>query len=120
MSNQEFDLGAWIGRRQAFGALSGRSLAAEAHCLRLIRDRKLYLAHSPNWPDFCDRHVGISRATADRIIQSLDEFGPTYFRLSGLTRISPETYREIAPLIADGSLNFDGQLIPIDFDCVPQ
>jgi hypothetical protein len=47
------------------------------------------------------------------MIQLLDEFGPGYFEVSGLTRISPETYRAIAPAVKDGVLHFQGQPIEL-------
>ena len=58
--------------------------------------------------------VALARfAEADRTIHLLDEFGPDYFDLSALTRISPETYRAIAPAVKDGELHLNGEAIPL-------
>ena len=38
-----------------------------------------------------------------------EEFGAPYFDLAQLTRISEETYREIAPAVSDGVLNVNGE-----------
>jgi hypothetical protein len=108
-----FDLGTWLGRRQAFGMMSGKTAAAEAECLRQIRDRKLYKAKSPSWDDFCARHIGASRANVNRVIRYLEEFGPEFFELSQLTRIPPEAYRAIAPYVSKDGLHLDGEVIAI-------
>src|SRR5437016_2460935 len=94
-----FDLGEWLGRRQAFGMIAGRCSAAEAECLRRIREEKLYLARVPDWEEFCGRYLNMSRRNADRVIGYLEEFGPSYFQLSQVTRISPDVYRAIKPEI---------------------
>jgi hypothetical protein len=61
-----------------------------------LRENKLYKRVSPDWREFCDGYLNINRGQADHIIRLLDEFGPGYFELAQLTRISPETYRAIA------------------------
>lgn len=35
-----FDLGTWLGRKQGFAALAGRCSAADAECLRTIRQKR--------------------------------------------------------------------------------
>jgi hypothetical protein len=117
--NQDIHLGAWIGRRQAFAAVAGKSIASQAACLRFIRNHKLYQSQTKTWPEFCETHIGVSRAHADRLIRHLEEFGEDYFRLSELTRISPETYRAIAHHVTPGGIEFNGQIIPITPDYVP-
>src|SRR4051794_32361838 len=67
--NESFNLGSWLGRRQAFSALGGQGLFAETTCLLNIRDGRLYRTVSANWSDFCDQHIGVSRAHVDRLIQ---------------------------------------------------
>jgi hypothetical protein len=108
-----FDLGTWLGRRQAFGMISGKTAAADAECLRQIRDRKLYKSKSPNWDDFCARFIGASRTYVNRAIRYLEEFGPEFFELSQLTRIPPEAYRGIAPYVSKEGLHLDGEVIAI-------
>ena len=109
-----FDLGTWLGRRQAFGAVAGRCSAAEAECLRRIRDDKLYAGRAANWGDFCLKFLAMTRQNADRIIRLLEEFGPAYFQLSQLTRISAQTYRQLAPAISDEGLRVHGDLIALE------
>jgi hypothetical protein len=41
-----FELGQMVGSRRAFGTVAGRCSAADAACLRRIRDEKLYLTRS--------------------------------------------------------------------------
>jgi hypothetical protein len=108
-----FDLGTWLGRRQAFGMMAGKTAAADAECLRQIRDRKLYKSKSPNWDDFCARFIGASRTNVNRVIRYLEEFGPEFFELTQLTRIPPEAYRAIAQNVGKDGLHLDGEVIAI-------
>jgi hypothetical protein len=110
------DLGAWIGRRQAFGLMAGRCSSAEANCLRQIRDAKAYRNYDLTWEQFCTNHLGISRRLADKLIQQLQEFGENYFQLAAITRIPPEQYRLIAADVTSEGLEFRGERIPFDPD----
>jgi len=112
-SATEFDLGNWLGMRRAFGMMAGRASAADAECLRRIRDDKLYLSKTANWNDFCAKYLGASKTHVNRIIHYLEEFGPEYFHLTELTRISPEAYRAIATAVKPEGLDFDGEMIPL-------
>jgi hypothetical protein len=47
--DESFDLGTWLGRKQAFAAVAGRCSAAYAECLRTIRQKKLYRARGVTW-----------------------------------------------------------------------
>ena len=67
------DLGTWLGRRQAFAAVAGRCSAADAECLRTIREKKLYRACGLNWEEFCRQRAGISRSLADQMVRQLVE-----------------------------------------------
>lgn len=107
------DLGSVMGHHLALGLVAGRCSAAQAAGLRRLREAKLYKCVSPHWQDFCVQFLKTSRAQADHLIQLLDEFGPRYFELSQLTRISPQTYRAIAPAFKDGALEFHGQTIEL-------
>jgi hypothetical protein len=109
----EFDLGTWLGRRQAFGLIAGRASAADAECLRRIRDQRLYRSKTANWGEFCARYVGASKTQVDRVIRQLEEFGPEFFQLTQLTRISPETYRAIAGQVSQEGLRFEGEMIAL-------
>jgi len=112
-SQNDFDLGHWLGMRSAFGMMAGKASAADAECLRRIREDKLYLSRAANWADFCGQYLGSSRTAVNRFIHYLEEFGPDFFHLTQLTRIAPETYRTIAPQVKPEGLEFDGEIIPL-------
>jgi len=112
-SSGSFDLGTWLGRRQAFGMMAGKSVAADAECLRQIRDRRLYKNKTSTWAEFCSRYIGASKPHVDRMIRHLEEFGPQFFQLSEFTRIPLETYRAIAPHVTEDGLQFEGERIPL-------
>jgi len=112
----DFDLGNWLGMRRAFGMMAGRASAADAECLRRIRDDKLYIARAAKWEDFCEQYLGASRSQVNRMIHYLEEFGPEFFHLTELTRMSPEAYRAIAAQVKPEGLEFNGEVIPL----VPQ
>jgi hypothetical protein len=56
----------------------------------------------------------MSATQVDEMIRRLDEFGPAYFELAQLTRISAQTYRAIEPSIQDGALHHNGEVIELD------
>jgi hypothetical protein len=103
--NAVLDLGIWLGRRQAFSVVAGRCSAADAECLRQIRESKSYRALYLTWDQFCKERVGITRPMVERIIRQLEEFGPAFFQLSSILRITADEYRGIA-----GSVSEDGVL----------
>ena len=109
----EFDLGTWLGRRQAFGMMAGRASAADAECLRRIRDQKLYKSRTSRWGEFCARYLGASKTHVDRVIRQLEEFGPEFFCLTQLMHISPETYRAIAPRMSKEGLRIGHEVIAL-------
>ena len=111
-----FELGAWLGRHQAFGLIANKCSAADAACLREIRDNKHYRALGLTWEEFCSRHTGIDRRTADRIVERLEEFGEAYFNLSQLIPIHPSGFRELASSVSGNTIELDGQKIPITPD----
>jgi hypothetical protein len=109
-------LGLVMGQNQTFAVLAGRCSAAQAAALRRLREEGLYKSVNPQWGDFCSRYLKMSKAQANRIIQCLEQFGAGYFELAQLTRVSPETYRAIAPSIQDGVLHSDGEEIELNVD----
>ena len=115
-----FDLGAWIGRGQAFGLLANHCSAAQAECLARIRKDGLYKALNLTWDEFCRQHAGASRAHADQIIRRLQEFGAAYFRLSEIVRISPQSYRAIADAVKGEAIELGGESIPITQENAPR
>ncbi len=108
-----FDLGTWLGRWQAFGFVANRCTAADIECLSQIRSRKLYRALTSTWDQFCSRYLGQSRSQIDRLLNYLDEFGPRYFYLSQIVRISPDTFRLIAPAVRPEGIVGNGLPIPL-------
>ncbi len=111
---QLFDVGTLLGRHQAFGLIANKCSAADAFTLREIREEKLHRKLHLSWEDFCKAYTGISHKTADRIIANLDEFGESYFKLSGILPIRAAMYREIASKISDNTLEVDGRKIEIN------
>src|ERR1700729_2529623 len=110
---EQFETGQWLGRRQAFAMIANGCAAAEAQCLKAIKDDAGYKSLGLTWERFCEQHAGMSRATADRIIDRLEEFGEAYFQLSQVMRISPERYRMVVDAVADQTIEFQGEKIPI-------
>jgi hypothetical protein len=108
-----FELGTLTGRGQALGAVANHALAAQARCLRDIREAGSYKQLGLSWAKFCEGHIGLSRQSVDALIQRLGEFGETYFRLSEIVQVSPETYRRLAPKIQDGHIESEGERIEI-------
>ena len=111
---EEFDLGRLLGRREAFSFIGARCSAAEAVTLHEIREKKAYLPRCKDWEEFCSTHLHMSKTQANRIIRLLEEFGPGYFELAQLTRISAETYRAVEPVVKDHALHFNGEVITLD------
>jgi PHD/YefM family antitoxin component YafN of YafNO toxin-antitoxin module len=111
--SDDLSLGRLLGRREAFNLIAARCSAADAVLLRKIRDEKLYVDHAKDWEEFCREHLHTSKPNANRLIHILEEFGPQYFEVAQLTRISPKTYRAIAPSIRDQSLHHNGEAIAL-------
>jgi hypothetical protein len=113
-SDAAYEVGTWIGRRQAFAALAGSCSAADAECLRQVRNRKQYRTLGMNWREFCQKRVGANRKTVEQIIHRLEEFGPQYFTLAQVTGVTPEEYRRIAGSVSEQGLLHAGETIPIE------
>jgi hypothetical protein len=110
----KIDLGVALGESHAFGVIAGRSAAAQAAVIKRLRDEKKYKRFTPHWNEFCPKLLNMSGTQADKIIRLFDEFGPGYFEVAQLTRISAETYRAIEPSIKDGALHSKGEAIEIE------
>jgi hypothetical protein len=108
----DFELGTWLGRRQAMSTCAARATASDVACLRHIRDHKLYKAHTSTWADFCAKVLGASKTQIDLDIRNAEEFGDPYFILSQFTRISPTTMRAISPNITPEGILLHGEVIP--------
>jgi hypothetical protein len=107
------EFGKMLGRHQTFSLVAGKCTTAHAECLKKTRDQKLYLGFAKSWDECCTKHIGMSRANAERVIGLLEEFGPAYFEVAQLTRVSPETFRQLAPSIRDGTLRHRGEAIAL-------
>src|SRR5215467_12569290 len=106
-------IGTWIGREQAFNAMAHHCSAARVACLKQVRDTEAYKHLNLTWEQFCPEQAGISRVQADRLIRQLEEFGAPYFQLTDIVPVSPAIFREIAPAISDGAIEYLGEQIPI-------
>jgi hypothetical protein len=109
-----FDIGVWVGRRQGFALVAGRCSAADAEILFEIRENKLFRSMEPTWEDFCTKRLGIDRSYADRRIRQFQQLGPDFCRLNSFTRIRPADYRLVAGALTDGGLSYDGDVIPLE------
>src|SRR5262245_58689328 len=113
LNHKDIDVGALVGHHEALGLIAGRCSAAQAHALRDLREQKLYRRCGVNWPEFCVTYLKMSKTRADLAIRLLDEFGQGFFELSQFTRVSPQTYRLLAPAVKDGALHCEGRVIPL-------
>jgi len=109
----DFELGVMLGSRRAFASVAGRCSAADAECLRRVREKKLYLSRAATWDEFCPKFLGLSKAQANRLIRYLEEFGPDYFELAQLTRVTPEQFRAIAPAVREKNIHLSGEAIAL-------
>jgi hypothetical protein len=108
------ELGTWLGRREAFAQVAGRCSAADAACIRKMREERQYRELGMNWEQFCKRKLGISKRGADLIIAQLNEFGPAYFLLAQVAKVTPEEYRRISGSVRGQALLHAGEEIPIE------
>jgi hypothetical protein len=113
LNEDDFELGVVLGSRRAFASIAGRCSAADAECLRRVREQKLYLSRAATWEEFCPKYLGLSKGHANRIIRYLEEFGPSYFELAQLTHVTPEQFRAIAPAIREKNIHVRGEAIAL-------
>jgi hypothetical protein len=115
-----FDLGAWVGKSQAFDSVADQCQAARAECLRQMRDSRCHEALGLTWEEFCRERLGIARSYADKLIHRLEEFGKPYFDLIGIAPISAEKYRALAPSVSGQGIEIDGEIVPITPENAPR
>ena len=108
------ELGKWMGRRDAFGQMAGRCSAAEMESLRQIHDSKLYQNVNCTWEEFCARYLVVSARTVERELANLRRFGPAYFTVRQLMRISPREYAAIADCITEHGVSVNGEVVALD------
>ena len=112
-TSEFIDAAAWVGRQQAFAVIASKASAAQAQCLKQVKGDRLFEKLGITWEEFCLSHVGLSRQSADRLIQQYEEFGEAYFKLSELARISPQTFRQIADSVDDETITMNGEEIAL-------
>ena len=109
----DLGLGVWLGRHQAFDLIAKRCSAADAECLKAIRDNGEYKALGLTWAEFCEQHAGVSRVYADRQIHYIEEYGINIFRMAEVMNISEDTYKLIAGSVNDEGIEIEGQRVPL-------
>lgn len=107
----ESELGKMLRDRKALAA--GRCSIAHAEYLMRLRESKLYRNRCATWEEFCPRYLGLSKAFANRVIRALQDFGPAYFELAELIRITPDEFRAVAPLVKNGALRVGRETIAL-------
>lgn len=109
------ELGAWTGKSQTLRMVASHCTAADAECLKQIKDTHAYKAMGYTWEKFCSEHLHLHRTTAEDIIRRFDEFGPVYFKLAELMHISPRTWQEVESSIIreEECVEIRGDKIPI-------
>ena len=110
---QVLELGIMLGQRRAFGMVAGRCSAAQAECLRKVRDEKTYLKFATNWAEFCERQLKISKRTADRAIALLKKHGTLYFETAALTGITPAEFERIEHAIQRDGIHLGSDVIAL-------
>ncbi len=108
-----FELGEIIGQRRAFSAVAGRCSAADAACIKRLRDSKVFKQRCETWEEFCPKYLGMGKSNANRLIRELEELGPEYFHLSQMTKISAHEYRVIQGAVRDGAVHRNGEAIAL-------
>ena len=107
------ELGKWLGRRETFALIAGRCSADEVESLRRIRDSKMYTKLSGTWEEFCSGVVHAPCRTIERDIAYLRRFGPSFFTLRQLVRISVREYAQIAAQISAEGVHLDGEVVAL-------
>lgn len=107
------EMGGWIGRQQAFGLIANKCSAAQALCLKQMKESAYHHQLNLTWAEFCRQYIGVGCRQVDRIIGQYEEFGAAYFRLSKLARISPEKYRAISGAVSDDCIEIDGESVAL-------
>ena len=76
--DEAFDVGAWVGRRQAFALVAARCSAADAEILFEVREKKYFRRIEPTWEAFCLNRLGMTRSYVDRVIRRFKELGSQF------------------------------------------
>jgi len=105
-----------MGRRDAFGQMAGRASAAEIESLRQIHDGKLYQRLNCTWEQFCSQHLRVSARTVERELNHLRRFGPAFFTVRQLARITAREYSAIADSVDELGVRVNGEVIALRAD----
>ena len=108
---EALDLGVILGRTQALGLIAGRCTAAQAVDACEMRSSTWRAARGGR-----SSVRSICTSGAPRPIGPCGCWTRTvsiYFEMSQLVRISPATFRSIAPYIKDAALHLNGQTIEL-------
>jgi hypothetical protein len=119
-ADEIMEIGTWVGRRQALAMVAGGCSAADAKCLRTLREQKKYRQLGMTWEQFCKERLGISRSTADYVIALDKELGSAYFTFAQVTGATPDQFRKLLPAISGHKLLHAGEEIPIDAEHAPR
>src|SRR2546430_8454359 len=111
--NPSVEAGILTGREQAFATIAHQCRYAQAVCLRDVHQTRAYEHFGLSWEEFCTQEAGVSRVTAESIIRRLNEFGEAYFRLAAITRISGDSFRQIAGRVTPETIDLGGEQIPL-------
>jgi hypothetical protein len=101
------DFGRWMGRREAFTPPPTLKACAA------FRDDQKYQQANCTWDEFCTQHLRISRRKVDREIAYLDQFGPAFFTLRQLAKVSVREYAAIAEHVSEDGIHFDSEVIAL-------
>lgn len=107
------ELGVSIGKEQTFGLIARGCTAAQAEYIRQMKKSEAYKMLGLTWDRYCPKYLGVSRVTADEIVDRLETLGQGFFRLREFMRISPRIYRHIQPAVEGESIEIDGEMVPI-------
>jgi hypothetical protein len=110
---QALELGIVIGQRRAFGMVAGRCSAAQAECLRKVKEEKLYVRFAASWDEYCVQVLKMSRRNADRVVALLKKHGVLYFEVAALTGIAPAEYERIEPAVRADGIHVDSEVIAL-------
>jgi hypothetical protein len=60
--------------------------------------------------------VGVTRPVVDKTIRQLEEFGPAFFQLASILRITAEEYRGIVGSVVEDGVLYEGEKIAISVE----
>ena len=107
------ELWRWMGRRDAFNLVAGRCSTADVESLSRIKEGRLFEKANCSWDEFCARHLHMSRRKVDQEIGYLKQFGPAFFTLRQLNRISVREYAQIAGHVSKEGVHVDGEVVAL-------